>query len=385
VIAVSSRVELALVPAVNPGTTGPAEFDDCGRPNLSAAAAGVYLLVMSPAAGFAEMAPMRSVGVPTGQMSCGRAYAIDGVQFRLEYIDVQTIAAAGPGIAAEISSNGTTTPANAAAASKLRNLIAHLFFGTEMRNAAWRDPFEATADIRPDAALDMLRRNGRLTLCDVPLAAIFWTPARLHFIDMHAVRRRPMIGAPDEEPATNWAGRYPGLGESILLQFQEHLSELDRANGGVSSLAASQYFRYLPALALVPIGSAALRLEGRRLIGALGLSGALGNLVLASQPAPVSISYPTGPDLRFFANIPYRGPVFIEGDEVEALIRESLPYAPIDTASGEGLWIYRVRENADASAADAREYVIFAHGRIRYRANARFHLSRFNFSNYASI
>jgi hypothetical protein len=74
--------------------------------------------------------------------------------------------------------------------------------------------------------------------------------------------------------------------------------------------------------------------------------------------------------------------------EVRDLLRESFTYAPIDLGAGELVWLYLVRENVlppPPGQQSPQAYVLFAAGHVRYRADARFELSYWNYSNYAQI
>jgi hypothetical protein len=84
----------------------------------------------------------------------------------------------------------------------------------------------------------------------------------------------------------------------------------------------------------------------------------------------------------------YRGPTFIDAAQAEALIAESLLCPPIDTASGAVVWLWRIRENRTAidfagTGPAPRAALLFASGEMRYRANARFDLSSYDYANYA--
>jgi hypothetical protein len=265
---------------------------------------------------------------------------------------------------------------DAASVSLLRNLLAHVCFGTEDRAGFARDPFGRAATGGPFPTYpgqDKLRSLGTITDCDVPLALLFWTATGMQFVDMGAVRRRPVRGA----GTPNWllapVGGYPALGEAISAQFQEQIAAVMRpltvqAQGRqvapilrppgnrdpIGPVNAAQYFRYLPAAGIIPIA---------------------GTL---TQPG---FSYPT-----FFSTQVRREPALIEGDLVEPLLRESLAYPPIDLTSGNVLWLYRVRQNAQAidagGSATPQPYLLFASGDMPYRGAAHFDLGHFDYGNF---
>ena len=86
----------------------------------------------------------------------------------------------------------------------------------------------------------------------------------------------------------------------------------------------------------------------------------------------------------FFAGMTVRGPVFIEGDKLAALLQLSFRYPPIDVASPEAVWLYVVRDNVQASnGGDAGQVVMFSNGHMPYAGDARFDLSYWNFANFA--
>jgi hypothetical protein len=86
----------------------------------------------------------------------------------------------------------------------------------------------------------------------------------------------------------------------------------------------------------------------------------------------------------FFSGLKVRGPAFIEGAKLDALLRMSLRLAPVSVASPEAVWLYVVRENVQAGSADGTgQAVVFANGHLPYAADARFDLSYWNFANVA--
>jgi hypothetical protein len=142
----------------------------------------------------------------------------------------------------------------------------------------------------------------------------------------------------------------------MFFQFQAHVESL-RAAGTVDlgSVTAAATFSYLPPVGLIPVK---------------------GDADKSDKEAT-----------KFFAGLTTRGPAFINGARLEALIRQSVLYPPIDTASGEMLWLYRVRENAQAaepeSGGNARSYLVFASGHIPYAGDAQFDLGRWDYANFA--
>ena len=116
---------------------------------------------------------------------------------------------------------------------------------------------------------------------------------------------------------------------------------------------ATEYLRYLPPIGFIPLGTA----------------------------TSVGFDY-----LRFFADVTYREPVFIEGSRVEPLIRKGISYAPVDLSSGEMVWLYYVRENMESidrsTTSTPEPYMIFATGHIPWQGDALYDLERWDYSNY---
>src|SRR6185436_15881979 len=104
---------------------------------------------------------------------------------------------------------------------RLRNLLAHLCFGTQALGFA--DPARRTA-IKPDVerwgAIDAMRARGDLTDCDVPLAVVVLTRDGLSFVDVWSARRKIV----DAAAIGTWRGvagpRRIAEGEAAFLQFQ---------------------------------------------------------------------------------------------------------------------------------------------------------------------
>jgi hypothetical protein len=318
-------------------TTGSADpFTDCAPPQAGVyvADAGVYLLVISPASGRAGRAPVSGLGNTSA--GCNTRYTVEGVQFRLVQI---------PMTAQELS---------AANARMLRNQVAYKCFGYDAVRSFVADPFGATAE--KYGAIDDLPAS-RLGNCDVPLALLHWTTAGgIGFVDLWSVRRALMR----REAAGAWAAwvdeRRVREGEAMFLQFQEHVSALSMTVGNPQTLVATDYFGYLPFAGVIPIADGA---------HARGFN-----------------------HLSFFNGLTYRTPVFIEAAKVETLFREARAHAPIDLKSGELIRLYLVRENRQAVAAGGMgqptPYMIFASGHLPFRGDARFNLSRWDYSNYSS-
>jgi hypothetical protein len=152
----------------------------------------------------------------------------------------------------------------------------------------------------------------------------------------------------------------------MSLQFQEHISQtlsqllaLNLTQDQFAALSITDYFRYLPAIGVVP------------------LSGTFGSTVILE-----------GFNTRFLDATMHRTPVFIEGAKVEHLIRTALSYPPINLNKQELLWIYWIRENIQAITESAvnppQFYLFFVSGHLPYQGNAQYNVARWQYSNYAT-
>src|SRR5262249_31612135 len=157
------------------------------------------LLVVSPASGYREQAPRRSIGADDSVNGCGPRYAVEGVSFRLETFDPSVLLDEAPGlVAADLAVKDLADPASL---SLHRNLLAPLCFGTEPLASFAGDPFRTAADGRSPfeayGVADALRAAGGLTDCELPIALIFWPAGGVKFVDPWPVRRRlvqPPVG-----------------------------------------------------------------------------------------------------------------------------------------------------------------------------------------------
>jgi hypothetical protein len=67
-------------------------------------------------------------------------------------------------------------------------------------------------------------------------------------------------------------------------------------------------------------------------------------------------------------------------------MRQSMAYPPLDVNSEEMVWLYLVRENMQSIAASPtnppRSYLVFARGELPFYGDARYDVSRWDYSNY---
>lgn len=297
------------------------------------AGAGLYVLTVAPAE--ADEGKAATNGLDPLNVRCNTDATVEGLQFRM--LPVKDSLYAG------------LDPAGAA----FRNRISYRCFGNAQRAAWIADPF---ADALDAYGLVDDMRGSIMTDCDVPLALIYMQgAATLLFIDCWAVRRRPGV----DTAAASWppfvSRRRVAEGEAMFLQFQDHVASLRASLGDLGGTTAKAAFAFLPPVGVIPV-----------------------------------MRDMWGGDYRakaFFTGLTIRGPAFINGAKVEALVRRSLAYPPIDLSSGEAIWLYRVRENdlaAPAAAADNHQrYIVFASGHMRYEGDGRYDLAYWDNGNYA--
>ncbi|NTX16432.1 hypothetical protein HUA76_37245 [Myxococcus sp. CA056] len=296
---------------------------------------GVYLLVLSPASGREGRAPVSGLG-GNPSSGCEAKRRVEGVRFRL--LDLKLTAA-------QLSDE-----------ARLRNRVAHLCLGTsDAASRAWMvNPFGPANP--PYGLIDKLRPTV-LTPCDVPLAVVHWKAGvGLRWVDAWAARRRPARVATPERWGLGLEDRRATEGEASFLQFQEHLDTL--RTGTPETVRALDHFVALPAVGLLPLE---------------GMTGARG------------FTY-----TKFFDGLTYppEAPVHVEGSRLQALLRMSLAYPPVDLVRKEPfLWLYLVHENqlaqSDASTPRPQPYLVFASGYLPYLGDARSDAAHWHFGNYA--
>jgi hypothetical protein len=338
-LVLSCATTLSLVQAATPAAAATSStsctfFSPCGGPasGTFVAGAGLYLLTLSPAAGSEGKAPVSGNSTTA---ACNTQYNVDAVQFTLLPLPV---------------------PANSTLSDpQLRNKMAYQAFGIDRDVSFLTNPF-GVLPARDDLLAGL--RPKSLTDCDVPLAVIFWSTDQggVQFIDLWSVRRR--LTHPDN--AGQWniltADRGRARGEAMFLQFQAQLTSLIAPGSNLAAVTATEQFALLPPAGLVPVASA---------------------------------TAPQGFDSNgFFTGLTTRKAVFIEGAQVEPIIRESFDYPPVDLSLGLALFVYWVRENVQAansgqvSTSPTQPYVMFTTGQMPFHGQARFDVSAWNFSNF---
>lgn len=317
-------------------------------PRLIPTGTGIYILVAAPAAGYKGRAPMHHMEDNGKISACNHRYEVDGLQFKLVYMDITNSSIAGGSIGKEILNFINKT--GAGDRSKLRNLLAHLCLGTGTAADFTTDLFRAagsSAAVTGYGPLDALRKVKCLDSSDVPLALILWTITGLEFVDMWSVRRKvhsPYIYEDTPYPVTD---RRTAELESTHLQFQEHLTSLFRSSSDKrlrSGVKAKDYFLFLPAVGMIPLDK-----DG-------------------------ADKYSEDIKIKFFEDLAVRAPVFIEGVKLRHLISTSFSYDPIDLEKKELTWLYRVRQNMEFidkyPGKGGQAYLVFSSGYIPFQGGS---------------
>lgn len=330
----TARTDISLVRPAESEAAAAQTFDDCKPPTTSVyvAGAGVYLLVVCPATGKEGRAPISGLGnVPA---SCNSKYFVECMQFRLIKLDI--------------------SDEDLADTAHLRNRLAYECFG--LGDTRYIDfvinPFgvhEAGYGI-----LDDLRPK-ILTDCDVPLALLYWTSTGgIVFIDIWSVRRGITPPGSDDEWLPFTSFRRKREGQAMFNQFERQIEAIREKERPIGLIEARSRFDYLPPVGIIPF----------------------------STPK-TSRTF----DMTFFTGLKVRDPVFINGSKLQALVRKSYSYPPIDLASEEMIWLYRVRENGEAvnngKISLSNGYLVFSTGHIPYQGDAQFDLSYWDYGNYA--
>lgn len=336
-LCLTGTVDLSLVRPQNgvAPSTPDSVFTECkpAQAGVYVSGAGGYLLTVAPARGREGSALVSGLG--NAPAACNRKYLVEGLQFRLIQLDL--------------------TPDELNDEKRLRNIIAYKCFGQTSINSFLKNPFGPA--VTSYGLLDDLRPN-RVTDCDIPLAVLYWTTTEgIKFVDMWSVRRRLIAPVTANRWNVVTADRRSGEAEAMLLQFEDQLESMRLDGLGLETVVATEYFRYLPPLGIIPV---------------------------------LDVKSPQGFDhLKFFSGLTYRDPVHIEGAKVESFIRSSLSYSAIDLSNKEVLWLYWVRENKqavdDTTLNPLQQYLVFASGHIPYQGNARYDVARWDYSNYAWV
>jgi hypothetical protein len=352
-VALGASIDLQLVI----GTEAPVvegAFTICAPPAPQFINEGLYILTVMPATGLEGRAPMTELGVEGVGSKCASRYAVDGVKFGIVRVTLPAAPAAGSlfaqlGDALLRQQTATLAPGAPPLSdpdlSFVRNAVAYLCYGSEQREAEVRDPL-ARAGIQSYGLLDTLREAKLLASCEIPLAALLWTPGGIQFLDAWAVRR-PVAPTARRRMAEGWA---------MFRQFQDQIDELLKSgltSTDLAAIQARQRFRFLPAAGLLP--SAAFGVRGFTEEG-------------------------------FFFGLPRRRPEHIDGALLDSLLWASLVHEPIDLEDDELVWVYRFWQNAIPRTGDppAQPCLVFTSAHVPYLGPARFDVARWEGSNYAT-
>lgn len=326
--------------------------------------AGLYILVMSPAKAWQEFAPQSGLQQKGIAHNCGRRYLVEGVQFRLVKFDPTLMPDIAEDVRNELQDNylSASNPVSAndlPALSKMRNLVAHVCFGTDAILRAARDPNFITKHSTAVGLDALLGLEEGLTYCDTPLALLYWNLDGIAFVDNWAVKRKACHRdtAPYNIP-TFTRHSYNRADES-RLQFQEQLDFLMQRISNLSNVSVVDYFRFLPPVGYLPIRTA---------------------------NATSNIGFN---ELTFFSDAVVRNSVFVEAAALVPIAQAALAFWAVDLLSEEFMWLYRTRENAEEAtnnpAATLQEYLVFTSGHAPYFGNARFNRNKWDYSNYGLI
>ena len=333
-LALPADIQVALTVTTPPVPVGAGLFADCQPPQSSATvvSSGIYILTISPASDYeGAVAAVDLSGADPTLSGCGSASLIEGVAFRLVGLNLDAL----PGISSATLQTikdllGMT---DIAGLSRLRNILAHIGFGTEQWLKAASNLAGSLTAQAPDDPFGLAaaaRTLGWITDCDVPLALIYWTQSAIGFIDRWAVRRglapvRPAYGFP-------WAaGTAEVLGHAVFAQFQEQiedLADLTTTTSGLAGADLSQYFDYLPPAGAIPVtgGGSPRGFASSTFFGQRG--------------------FPTKPSLR--------------EKDVIGLFRKAENLPPVVVASADMLSIYWVADNLVAAGqGPAQLYQVF--------------------------
>ncbi|MEL7444402.1 MAG: hypothetical protein AAGK02_01155 [Pseudomonadota bacterium] len=333
-LASRQQIQLTRPPAANDGAiaSGCGPFGDCNPlgSGTYVAGQGLYILTIAPAQMRSGRAP--SNGIPGAAVSCNIDQVVETVQFRL------------------LEVNASLYGSLPATADDFRNRIAYRCFGEGVK-ADWVTHLLARGPRGSDLLEDMAA-NG-LGRQEVPLGILAYTGAdTIEFIDAWSVRR-PLSQQDGGDRIGSLVEPYRlATGLAMLRQFQDHLASEVGSPVSIGDVRARTHFPYLPPAGVLPHFSEAQALE-------------------------------------FFGGMTVRGPVHINGPQVEPLLRESLSAPALRSANNEVVWLYAVAANRMAGAVAAGDpdtadpYLVFARGDIAYRGNARFNLHRWDYANFA--
>lgn len=341
-----------------------ADFQACAGPpgNLTLpTGVGVYFLVMCRAAGFRDRAPLSGLGDEGVVKGCGSRYVQEGVRFRLVELSPSKIAAQTAETATLLSQDLLSPQApvqrdQPRRLSLLRNVLAHLCFGSEANPPLSAFPefsaLQPASDPASDA-VEQLRAEGKLDDGDVPLAMLYWALDGIGFLDTWSVRRRVHRRGPTPGAPLLGADARTAVGEAMIHQFQAHFGDVLAASSNPRAILAADHFRHLPPAGVLP---------------------------LADDSRPDGIDWQ-----RFFERGGARAPILGEGARLGHMLAEAVHYPAIRSDRAELIWLYRLRQSAQATEGGPpapTESLVFTTGYAPFHGHAQFNLARAGFANF---
>ncbi|MEF8938230.1 MAG: hypothetical protein V5A22_00180 [Salinivenus sp.] len=348
------------------GTKG--QFASCSaREVVAASGTGVYLLFVEPAAKPEGRTPRTRLGGDGAASECGAQYRREGARLRLVHLDTGDAGLVPESLQTERGKRlkieeefDEGSDFRARHVSRLRNILAHVCLRTPSALAETASLYDTLRrqsrrnEPNPDGPVDVLRdraveENDGLEDA-VPIGLLYWAQDRILFVDNWSVRRR--VHRSDPQRPTPATDRRRAEGEAAFHQFQAHVGDLTVSGGPAEELPvleARVFFDYLPAAGLVPV-----KTEG-----------------------------PHEENLDFVNELTHQGPVYVEGAEVSRLLEQSFLAPPHRIDAGEMLVLYRVRQNRQSNTETP--YLLFASGHLPLLGDARFDLSRWDYSQYGTV
>lgn len=255
-------IKLALSRSIETPVIELADFYACaGPPNHQHIpnGVGVYILAMSPVAGYREQAPKSGLGDEGIVKGCGSRYIQEGVEFRLVEITKNTLLSM-PGLSVEVSDLLEDDLLNQASPvgkndlqelSMLRNILGYLSLGLNRVVEYQADDMAqraASASVDYTDVLEKLSSLGELTSCDIPLCMIYWTLEGIAFVDNWSVRRMIV-----DRSLQSYGIHYSRTGMERLLQFLDQIDDLKEQLPSLNLFEMKDYFRYIPYAGIVPV------------------------------------------------------------------------------------------------------------------------------------
>ncbi len=358
-----------------PQTTG--QFVVCNAlPSVEATGAGAYLLVACPAMTTREQVPRANpIGDGGRAGSCGPRYSVEGVRFRVVHLEVGDPDLVPEAFRKELSDVMSGRPLDAADRSRQRNLLAHWCLGTTDQRMLPADLYDRLSGNEAFGAeppsygpIDALRvpktpeDQPRLSSHDVPLALFVWDEGSIRAVDVWAARRR--IHRTDGSPEAI-TDRRRAEGEARFRQFQAQITDLpaNEPSGSIIGIEMTDYFRYLPPVALLPR------------VNSLGRPGVVRETFVGSYPtAPLS---------------------YVEGRQLSRLIHHAVLSPPVDLRHGTALRVYQVRESdavrevpetvTDRPPRAATPYFVLASAGLPRLGDPRYELSHWDYAHVRDI